>query len=409
MVTTTTTTPPASSPTDGRSARRGNGNGQGNGTSRAVGRTAEDFQTIIDTMPGQVCWKAADDFRYLGCNQAFAEMAGFSHPSEILGKNDFELPWKREQAEFYRSVDSRIASTGEPEKDIVEPIRDADGTERWIRVNKKPMRNEAGEIVAVLAVIEDITEARNAAKERERFATVVRNSPDFVAIADPDANILYANPAGLAMLGLTSYEGMRIPDMQPEMPEEAIPTAIANGFWRGEATLACADGTRFPVSQVISAHKDEEGNVINFSTTARDITEAKEAAEALRHQTQAIMDLSTPVVKVWDGVLLLPIVGDLDTARAMQMTERLLAAIAEEDAKVALLDVTGLIDMDTSVARHVITTVAAARILGAEVVITGFSPMAAQTLTQLGVDFSGLRTRGSLSAGMQEALRLLRR
>jgi rsbT co-antagonist protein RsbR len=134
---------------------------------------------------------------------------------------------------------------------------------------------------------------------------------------------------------------------------------------------------------------------------------ARESEEQVREQSLLIMEMSTPVIKLWDDVLLLPLVGSLDTERSSQMTDSLLHAITEEGALVVVLDVTGIAVIDTSVARHLLTTVDSARILGAEVIITGFNPVAAQTLAQLGVDFSTLRTRGSLRAGVQEAFDLV--
>ena len=145
-------------------------------------------------------------------------------------------------------------------------------------------------------------------------------------------------------------------------------------------------------------------------TVQRMEKEAQERAEAertIREQSEALTELSTPVVKVWEGIVMLPLVGAMDTARASFVTERLLRTVSGEDAEVVILDVTGLPGIDTSVARHLLQAVESSRILGCEVIITGFSPDAAQTLAQLGVDFSSLRTKGSLSAGIVEAFELL--
>ena len=135
--------------------------------------------------------------------------------------------------------------------------------------------------------------------------------------------------------------------------------------------------------------------------------EAERAREEIERQTAVMMEMSTPVIRLWQNIVLVPLIGVLDTNRSVQMNERLLTAISEEGASVAILDVTGVPVIDTAVARHIITTVDSAKILGAQVVVTGFSPDAAQTLAQLGVDFSHLRTRGSLKAGVADALRLV--
>jgi rsbT co-antagonist protein RsbR len=126
--------------------------------------------------------------------------------------------------------------------------------------------------------------------------------------------------------------------------------------------------------------------------------------EVIRSQAQSLLDMSTPVITLWDSVLLLPLVGVVDSVRAVQVAERLLEAIGQTEAEVTLIDVTGVPVMDTSVARHLLRTVAAAEMLGTRVILTGISPTTAQTMVKLGIDLSGVPTRGSLKAGVALAL-----
>ena len=133
-----------------------------------------------------------------------------------------------------------------------------------------------------------------------------------------------------------------------------------------------------------------------------------EASQAMREQAELILEMGTPVIQLWEGVLVSPMVGTIDTDRANQLIETILRQIQETGAEVVILDLTGVPVVDTSVARNLLRTVDASRILGAEVVITGFSPEAAQTLSQLGVDFSMLRTKGTLQAGVVDAFDLIK-
>lgn len=126
--------------------------------------------------------------------------------------------------------------------------------------------------------------------------------------------------------------------------------------------------------------------------------------DVIRRQTESLREISTPVITLWDSILLMPLVGIVDSVRAQQISERLLEAIGQSEAEVTLIDVTGVPVMDTSVARHLLKTVAAAEMLGTRVVLTGISPSTAQTMVKLGIDMSAVATRGSLKSGMSLAL-----
>ncbi len=123
--------------------------------------------------------------------------------------------------------------------------------------------------------------------------------------------------------------------------------------------------------------------------------------EALELQTHAIQELSTPVIQVWDQILVLPLIGTIDSGRAQQIMENLLDAVVRWRAAFVILDITGVPMVDTEVAHHLIKTIDATRLLGAEAVLTGVSPQNAQTLVRMGVDFGRITTRGSLQAGLQ--------
>jgi rsbT co-antagonist protein RsbR len=133
---------------------------------------------------------------------------------------------------------------------------------------------------------------------------------------------------------------------------------------------------------------------------------AKKESTILAHQ-DAIRELSTPVLPVRDGLLILPLVGVVDTHRAYQLTQSLLEAIRRGRTKVVVIDITGVPSVDSKVANHFIQTVDAAKLMGADVIMTGLSPAIAKALVTLGVDLSKLSTVGDLQGGLVEAERLL--
>jgi rsbT co-antagonist protein RsbR len=125
----------------------------------------------------------------------------------------------------------------------------------------------------------------------------------------------------------------------------------------------------------------------------------------IEQQRNAIRELSTPVIEVWDGVLCLPIVGIMDTARSVEMTERILHAVMEERARCVIIDVTGIGVMDTRTVDQLIRLAKAVRLLDAQCFLTGIGPVIAQTLDQMGVDLSTIATRRTLRDALQEYVR----
>jgi rsbT co-antagonist protein RsbR len=121
---------------------------------------------------------------------------------------------------------------------------------------------------------------------------------------------------------------------------------------------------------------------------------------SLRLLSDEILDVSTPVVQLWSGVIAVPLIGTLDTRRAQTFMERTLDSVVEHQADYVIVDITGVPTMDTRTAQHILETISAVKLLGAHLVLTGVRPAIAQTLVQLGIDFSGIATRSSLASGL---------
>ncbi len=130
----------------------------------------------------------------------------------------------------------------------------------------------------------------------------------------------------------------------------------------------------------------------------------KSREEVIARQQQEMLELSTPVVKLWDGVLALPLIGTLDSARTQIVMESLLQRIIETGSEVAIIDITGVPTVDTLVAQHLIKTVTAARLMGADCIISGIRPQTAQTIVHLGVDLADVATKATLADAFRIAL-----
>jgi rsbT co-antagonist protein RsbR len=157
------------------------------------------------------------------------------------------------------------------------------------------------------------------------------------------------------------------------------------------------------LNEVLDAYEPAANRIAN--TVAVSFVDERE--RIIRQQQDAIRELSTPVLPVRERLLILPIIGVLDSERARQLTEQLLSGIRKHRAKVVVIDITGSPDVDEAVANHLVQTVDASRLMGASVIITGLSPKIAQTLVTIGVDLSKMNTIGDLQGGLEEAERLL--
>src|SRR5437016_8081085 len=145
----------------------------------------------------------------------------------------------------------------------------------------------------------------------------------------------------------------------------------------------------------------------NRSANTVGVSFVQERERIIRQQQEAIRELSTPVLQVRERLLILPIIGVIDSQRARQLTEQLLRGIRNNRAKVVVIDITGVPDIDSTVANHLVQTVEASRLMGASVIITGLSSEIALTLVTIGVDLSKMNAVGDLQGGIEEAERLL--
>lgn len=130
-----------------------------------------------------------------------------------------------------------------------------------------------------------------------------------------------------------------------------------------------------------------------------------EREQVIERQRDEMLELSTPVVELWDGVLTLPLIGTLDSLRAQEVMENLLQAIVDRQADVVIVDITGVKTVDTQVAQHLLRTAAAVRLMGAQCIISGIKPKIAQTMVELGVDVGEVQTRSSIRSALGDALR----
>ncbi len=154
--------------------------------------------------------------------------------------------------------------------------------------------------------------------------------------------------------------------------------------------------------------KDEQDQIVGGLEFVVDITERVLYEERLREQSHTIREMSTPTIKLWEGVLVLPIVGVVDSMRAQHMMDTMLNKIVETYSKVIIMDIHGVAAVDTAVANHLIRITKATRLMGCECILSGISPAVAQTIIQLGIDMESIKTKSTLSDALLEAFFILK-
>ena len=249
---------------------------------------------------------------------------------------------------------------------------------------------------------------------REFLAAIVDSSDDAIVGKTLEGTIVSWNRGAERIYGYSAEEavGQSIniivpPEQSDEVPNFLEKLSLGERVEHFETIRVRKDGERIDVSLTISPIRDASGVVVGASTVSRDITEQKMLREQATRRAKELLEVSTPVLQVWEGVVVAPFIGTLDTQRAQQFMERLLEKIVETNSVVALLDVTGVPAIDTRTAQHLIETIAAVRLLGSQAVLTGVRPAIATTLAHLGINLSDVVTRASLAAGLRVALDIL--
>ena len=328
-------------------------------------------------------------------------------PVEMLVPNSIRAAHTALRDGYFDNPTPRFMGSG---RDLTGTRRD--GTEFPVEIALNPIAT-ASELFA-LAAITDITERKRA---EEKFRAVVVSAPNAMVMIDATGTIALTNnqadrlfgyePNELLGLSIEVLVPTRIRGRHPDLRKGffADPKPRMMGMGR-DLSGARKDGTEFPVEIGLNPIDTAEGR---FAIAAiADITERVERDLLLQRQRDEIMELSTPVMQVWDKVLALPIIGTLDSQRTARLTENLLQKIGSEEAEFVILDISGVPAIDSQVAQNLLKTVQGARLMGAECILSGVRPETAQAMVHLGIDIGSLRSRSTMRDALQLALALRR-
>ena len=277
----------------------------------AVAQSRELLLTVIETMPLRVFWKDRD-LRYLGCNSAFARDAGMTAPSELLGKDDYQMGWAA-QAQRYRADDQAVMVSGTARLFFDEPQTTPNGQTICLRTSKVPLKDIKGEAIGVLGLYEDITERHQAEEKLRQLSVAVEQSPASVVITDLNGSIAYVNPRFSEVTGYGAAEviGQNSRMLQsgltpPEVHEE-LWHQLSHGLpWHGELIDRRKNGEVYWEDSQIAPVKDTSGMVTHYVAVKTDISARKQLENERNEALGRLQKIASRVPGVLYQFLLRP-------------------------------------------------------------------------------------------------------
>ena len=360
----------------------------------------------------------------LYANRAAHELFGYNYATqELVGQSGF-IYWVEADLPLFNETILPQVLAGGWNGEVRQQRKDGTIFDTWAVAS--PTYADEDQLVGISVTLRDITERKLAEKalheSDERFHAITDTVLDGIIVMDNQGRICLWNKAAERIMGY-SWEQAQGRDLHeliaPAQYNAANSTRLPRFWATGESevlgqilelTVIRQDGTEMPIELSVSAFQWH--NQWQAVGVIRDISERKQAEtererlqkEIIEAQQRAIAELSTPVIPIMDRIIVMPLIGSIDSLRARDITRTLLAGIQQHRAKVVILDVTGVGIMDTGIVNHLNKTIQAARLKGAQTIVTGMSDAVAEAIVDLGIDWSNIQTLADLQTGLIIAL-----
>ena len=374
-------------------------------------------QFSVDHTPEGISWVQPDGtFAY--ANDTFCDIMGYSR-EEMLALSVFDI----DPLMSHETWPAVWQSIREKSPALETKHRAKDGHLIDVEVVFNYLQYEGKEYNCTYVL--DITERKRAEEalraERNILRTLIDNLPDNIYVKDAESRFILNNTAHLHNLGVTSQvEALGKTDL------DIFPRDLATQYLADEQRIIQSGQPLINREEMVQDQttgetlwhlttkvplRDSQGQVTGLVGISRNITAQKQAEaererlqqQIIEAQQQAIAELSTPVIPIMDRIIVLPLLGSIDSLRARDITRTLLAGITQHRAKIVILDVTGVGLMDTGIV-NLNKTIQAARLKGAQTIVTGMSDAVAEAIVDLGIDWSGVQTLADLQTGLMVAL-----
>ena len=242
---------------------------------------------------------------------------------------------------------------------------------------------------------------------------ILEQIPTPILTVDKKLKITFLNSAGCKFVGKNAEEVIGKPchEVFKSKHCSSDTCGMQKAIQKGESSTfqnECdIDGATKYIECNVAPLINEKNEIVGGLESILDVTQRVLDDHKLREQSNAIREMSTPTIKLWEGILVLPVIGVIDSARAQFMMESILNKILASSSKVIILDIHGVAAVDTAVANHLIKITKATKLMGCECLLSGISPAVAQTIIQLGINMTSIRTNSTLSDALKEAFSVL--
>ncbi len=287
-----------------------------------------ELQKIIDSIPQAIFWKNRTS-HYLGCNRLFAEIAGLKSPSQVIGLSDYDLPWKIDEADFFRQCDKRVMDNNLAEYNIVEPQQTAKGEQTWLNTNKIPLHDSSGNVVGILGTYEDITNRIQAEEVLRNYETITATIDDLVAIVDRNHVYTAVNEAYQLAYGIKKEViiGTSIDKLIGTRNYEEIVKDKVNQALKGETVFYekwCSYpewGERYQHITYFPLFDEQTKEVLGVVSKLRDMTQQKKLETLLQHaqKMEAIGRLGGGIAHDFNNIL--SVINGYSELSLMQLEE----------------------------------------------------------------------------------------
>jgi methyl-accepting chemotaxis protein len=335
----------------------------------------ENFLRIFDYELDEIVGKHHRMF----CDSEYVESAAYTEFWEKLGRG-----------EYYATEFKRLGKGGK---------------EIWLQASYNPVFNEKGELLRVVKFATDVTSSKLQIAEYEGMVRAIERAQAVIEF-ELDGTVIRANDNFLRIFGyrledvVGKHHRMFCAPGYAESPEY---TQFWQKLGRGEYDAdefmrISKDGSELWLQASYNPIFDVAGRPLKVVKFASDIT------LEVQRRSLALLEMSTPVTKIWDGVLFAPIVGIVDSKRSLDIMNKALSSIADTRASTLLLDIGGVAVVDTAVANHLIKIAKAAVLMGCKTIISGISPSIAQTIAELGIDLGAIQTTSTIESALRDSI-----